>query len=149
MPLIVAFVEVGKVEVFGNLLLLQGPPGKGLVVMEIGTSEALSIKLALSGRRFWRPLSHDLMLQMARVSGLRPVKVEIYDIKDGAYLARLYLERRTFLWFRQRVVLDSRPSDAVAFALRAGIPIYVAEHLLKTPEEMIEPPEVPAGGIEG
>jgi len=144
-----AFVEVSGVKVFGNLLVLEGPPGKGLVVMEIGTSEALSINLALRGERFWRPLSHDLMLHIVRVANLKPIKVEIYDMKDGAYLARIYLEKPTFLWFKQRVVLDSRPSDAVAFALRAGIPVYVSDHLFKTPEEMIDPPEVPSGGIEG
>ena len=144
-----ALIEVSNVRVFGNLLVLEGPPGKGMVVMEIGTSEALSIGLALKGEKFWRPLSHDLMLQIVRLSGLKPLKVEIYDVKDGAYLARIHLIKPFIFWIKHRVVLDSRPSDAVAFALRAGIPIYVSEHLLKSPEEMIAPPPPPPLRIEG
>ncbi len=143
-----ALVEVSNVRVFGNLLVLEGPPGTGMVVMEIGTSEALSISLALKGERFWRPLSHDLMLQIVRLSGLKPLRVEIYDLKDGAYLAKIHMVKPFLFWIKQRVVLDSRPSDAVAFALRAGIPIYVSEHLFRTPEEMLPPPPPPVR-IEG
>ncbi len=146
--LVASLVEVSNVRVFGNLLFLEGPPGTGAVVMEIGTSEALSISMALRGERFWRPLSHDLMVSIVRLSGLRPLKVEIYDLKDGAYLARIHLVKPLFFWVKHHVVLDSRPSDAVAFALRAGIPIYVSRHLLRTPEEMFSPPSPPVR-IEG
>jgi len=145
------FVEAANLGLMGNMLVIESPKGREYVVMVVGESEALSIGVALYGRKFWRPLSHDLMAHIVRLSGLEPLKVEIYDVKDGAYLARIYLQKRSFLWFRQKVVLDSRPSDAIAFALRVGIPIYVAEHLFKSPEELLQPDtleQIP-GGIEG
>ncbi|NPB03483.1 MAG: bifunctional nuclease family protein [Thermotogae bacterium] len=145
------FLQVSNVDVFSNYLLLAAD-GKVLVML-IGESEAFSIGLALRGIRFSRPLTHDLMIRMMEIANIKPEKVEIYAVKDGAYLARMYFTKQHFLWFKQRVVLDSRPSDAVALALKLGIPIYVADTLMRTPEELFrmegDSLRIPPGGIEG
>ncbi len=141
-------VKVDVVDVIGNLLILGHKKTHSYVIMSIGESEAFSIRLALDNTRFERPLSHDLMKSLIEISGFKVEKVVIYDVRNGAYLARIHLEKGIFL-FKQRIILDSRPSDAVALALRLKTPIFVMPHLLMNPLE-IKPDtlKVPKG-IEG
>ncbi len=145
-------VLVNTVDVMGNFLVLGRKDITSYVIMSIGESEAFSIRVALEGLKFSRPLSHDLMKNIIDISGFKPVKVVIYDVKDGAYLAKIYIEKGFWI-FKQKVILDSRPSDAVALALRYGIPIYVMPKLLMNPlkvkPDTTNPIDVPRGGIEG
>lgn len=149
--LAVKMVEVENVYVYGNHVILSDRSGR-MMVMGVGDSEAFSISVALSGNGFWRPLSHDLMVQILRISEIKPERVEIYGVKDGAYLARIHLVRRRFLWFKEKVLLDSRPSDAIALALRMGVPVFVNDSLLMYPEQMLPRPDTlrhEGEGIEG
>jgi bifunctional DNase/RNase len=141
-------VKVDVVDVIGNFLVLGHKKTHSYVIMSIGDSEAFSIRIALDNTPFERPLSHDLMKNLIDIAGFRVEKVVIYDVKNGAYLARIHLEKGFFM-FKQRVVLDSRPSDAVALALRLKVPIFVMPHLLINPLEIKPDTLRTPKGIEG
>ncbi len=147
--LLLTQVKVDIVDVIGNFLILGKKETSSYVIMSIGESEAFSIRIALDNVKFERPLSHDLMKNILDISGFRPIKVVIYDVKNGAYLAKIHLEKGFWI-FKQKVVLDSRPSDAVAIALRYNIPIYVMPPLFINPLEIeTDTIKIPKGGIEG
>lgn len=105
-----------------HLRQVDGDAGLSILV---GAMEALSISLVLNGERIPRPLSHDLMLAALKAFRANLSGVEICDLRDGVYYAALNIR------MADKVIrLDSRPSDAVALALRAGAPILVRASLL-------------------
>lgn len=91
----------------------------------IGSAEATSIAVALSGRPPLRPLTHDLMAALVEGLGARVDAVEVTALRDGAFLAELAVSGPGG---RRR--LDSRPSDGVALAVRVGAPLYADEEVL-------------------
>ena len=100
--------------------------------MVIGLAEATSIAKALNQVELSRPLAHDLLRDVMGVTGARLRQIEVVDLRDATYFAELVLEDATGGVHR----IDSRPSDAIALALRLGAPILVHEHVLRK-----EPPE--------
>lgn len=105
-----------------HLRQVDGEAGLSILV---GAMEALSISLVLNGERIPRPLTHDLMLTALKALRANLSGVEICDLRDGIYYAALNIR------VADKVIrLDSRPSDAVALALRAGAPILVRAALL-------------------
>ena len=92
----------------------------------IGLSEATSIALALQGQEPERPLSHDLLSVMLSTLGQRLTSVEVTRLESSTYYALLRLEGDG----EERQV-DARPSDAIALALRAGAPVFVADEVLR------------------
>jgi bifunctional DNase/RNase len=104
----------------------QQPPRRVLLIV-VGPTEAVSIAAALSGEESDRPSSHDVMAALLARTGADIPAVEITELRDRTFLADLVLtgpagEGR----------IDSRPSDAIALALRIDAPMYVAEDLLDT-----------------
>ncbi len=93
----------------------------------IGTAEAQSIALELQGVRMPRPMTHDLIRQMLTQLSISINRIVVTDIKDGTYFAEIHLKSNG-----TDVVVDSRPSDAIALALRAEAPIYVEEKIAAT-----------------
>jgi bifunctional DNase/RNase len=93
--------------------------------MGIGDSEALAIQLRLEGRRFARPLTHDLIDEVLRELGGRVVKVHIEDLRGGVFFGKVFVETRA-----RRFSLDARASDAVAMALGSAAPIFVARDVI-------------------
>ncbi len=93
----------------------------------IGTAEAQSIALELQGVRMPRPMTHDLIRQMLTRLSISINRIVVTDIKDGTYFAEIHLKSNG-----TDVVVDSRPSDAIALALRAEAPIYVEEKIAAT-----------------
>lgn len=124
------------------LVHLQQVDGEAGLSILVGAMEALSISLVLNGERIPRPLSHDLMLAALKAFRANLSGVEICDLRDGVYYAALNIR------MGDKVIrLDSRPSDAVALALRAGAPILVKASLLTEGAERRSPartPEAPA-----
>ncbi|MDR3166590.1 MAG: bifunctional nuclease family protein [Treponema sp.] len=109
----------------GNAVLLR-PLGSDISVpIFVGPLESQSILIGLSGMSFPRPLTHDLLLHVINRVGINLVRTEIYDIKENTFLARLYLEGNRYPP-ENPLVLDSRPSDAIALALRCKCPVFVA-----------------------
>jgi len=78
------------------------------------------------GEKFRRPLTHDLIDNIYRGLGVQALKVEISDLKEDTYYAKIYLEKEN-----EFAVIDARPSDSIAIALRAKCPIYVAEEVME------------------
>ena len=92
----------------------------------IGHLEAGSIALALEGVQPPRPITHDLLKSVLEAVGARVKRVAINDLRNETFYALIEVEvdGRTF-------EVDSRPSDALALALRTQAPIYVAEQVLE------------------
>lgn len=104
------------------VVLLRAKDDKRELTMFIGPFEAQSIALSLQGFRPPRPLTHDLMLSLVGKLKAKVKKVVITDLKENTYYALLHLDQGG-----AEVTVDSRPSDAIALALRAGVPIFAEE----------------------
>ena len=109
-----------------------------LLSIFIGGPEATSIALAASGQRSPRPLTHDLMATLVGSLDGAIDKAEITELTDGAFFASLALHGPTG---EQR--LDTRPSDAIALAVRVGAPMYVSEAVLAEAGTLPEPEPEP------
>ncbi|MFD4422046.1 bifunctional nuclease family protein [Agromyces sp. NPDC058484] len=113
-------------------------PGEGSVLpIWIGAQEATSILLAVSGEHPPRPLTHDLMKTLLDTVGAQVERVEVTRIDEGTFFAELTLTTPA-----GPLVLDTRPSDAVALAVRTEAPLFVAQELLDEagiPAEVAEP----------
>ena len=115
------------------VVLLKEKGGTRLLPIWIGPSEASSIAIELTGRKFQRPLTHDLLKTVIEGLEARVPKIAIVDLRDKTYYARVFLERNTEL-----LTIDARPSDCIALALRTGSPIFVREDLLRNEDPLDE-----------
>jgi bifunctional DNase/RNase len=95
---------------------------KGFIPIMIGAAEANAINQGLEGLKLSRPMTHDLMKNILDALNVKTDRVVIYDLRDDTYFARIYLKSQ-----QGEQEIDSRPSDALALALRTGCPIYVSE----------------------
>lgn len=99
--------------------------GERKVPILIGPFEAQAISLPLDGTTPDRPMTHDLMRNIIDRLGCELVRVVIDDLWSTTYYAKLYLRRG-----EEEMEIDSRPSDAIALAVRFEAPIYVTEGIL-------------------
>jgi hypothetical protein len=106
------------------VVLLEDPDSHAALPIWIGMSEAQSIAVELAGDIPPRPLTHDLVKNMFDRVGVGMRRVLIRDLQDGTYFADIVLERDG-----DEVTVDSRPSDAIALAVRFGRPIFVDRQL--------------------
>jgi bifunctional DNase/RNase len=104
------------------MVFLRGKQDKRELAMFIGPFEAQAIALPLQGVRPPRPYTHDLMLEALHRLKAKVKRVIITGIRENTYFASLVLDVQG-----QELVLDSRPSDAIALALREDAPILAAE----------------------
>ncbi|MDO8986619.1 MAG: bifunctional nuclease family protein [Coriobacteriia bacterium] len=105
---------------------VEEPEGEGRILpIWIGHPEATSILLALQGVDPPRPMTHDLLSGVLQAVNYVVDRVEITRLEAGTFYAALVLrgDERT-------VVIDARPSDSIALAVRTGSPIFVAEEVL-------------------
>jgi bifunctional DNase/RNase len=112
----------------GEAVLVADAAERRAVPIFIGGSEALAIELRLEGKKFKRPLTHDLLADTIRELGGRPVQVQVDDLIGDTYYGTAVIERGDGSTFR----LDARPSDCIALALGARVPIYMRKHVLDT-----------------
>ena len=110
------------------LVFLRGKLDRRELSMFIGPFEAQGIILPLQGMRLPRPFTHDLMLETIHRLKAKVARVVITEMRDNTYFANLILDAQG-----QEVVLDSRPSDAIALALRENAPILAAEKAFVRP----------------
>ena len=129
----VRIVDISLVKSGFVMFLSENEEGPVLPVV-IGVSEAHSIILALNGWEAERPLSHDVMVQIMLECGATLEKVVIDRLEKDVFFARLFL-----MTSEGRTVLDCRPSDAVALALRRKTPIFMAEAILESIDGEEEP----------
>ncbi len=90
----------------------------------------------ISGEDTVRPMTHDLFYQSLEALGARMTKMVIVDYEDEVYFARTYLEMENEVAHRKIIDIDSRPSDAMALAVRFGAPMYVKEEVWADLEDM-------------
>ena len=108
------------------VVVLQDKAKRVALPIWIGPTEAQSIAMQMEGLNPPRPLTHDLMKLALEQAGVEFEKVVIQDLKESTYYARIFLRSG-----RKDLELDSRPSDAIALAVRFHKPIFVATALLK------------------
>lgn len=102
-------------------LILKEVNGPRRLPIIIGAFEAQSIALEMEGIKPPRPLTHDLMKSIIDTLGGALNDVTINDLREGTFYARLSMEARE---------VDSRPSDAIALAVRYGVPIFVMDKVM-------------------
>ena len=107
-------------------LVLQGRRDGRTVAMSIGPAEATGIAFPLAKRTPPRPLTHDLFLTLFGRLQVTVTRVVITDLRDDIYYAVLHLVVRG-----ETLTLDTRPSDAIALAIRAGAPVLVEERVFE------------------
>jgi bifunctional DNase/RNase len=134
----------------GNAVLLR-PLGSDLIVpVFIGQLEVQSILIGSGEMKAARPLAHDLFLSLLRQTGLFLNRVEIFSLRDNTFYARLLVYGGGFSE-KKPLVLDSRPSDAFALAVRRKCPIYISRQVLEqtgVPADFIlEGADEPAGAF--
>jgi len=109
----------------GNAVLLRPENLEIAVPIFIGTLEMQSILIGKEGISLPRPLTHDLFINMLDRLNLSIKKVEIYELKDNTYHARLVITGGEYT-NEKPLVIDSRPSDAFALAVRRRHPMYIS-----------------------
>lgn len=113
------------------IVILKAEGGTRLLPIWIGLFEANAIALVMEKITTARPMTHDLLKNLADLLGARMQRAVVDSLRDNTYYASVYLlsggeERR----------LDARPSDAIALALRAGAPIFVTQEVLSRSREV-------------
>jgi bifunctional DNase/RNase len=107
------------------IVVLKDVASELVLPIWVGVFEANAIALELEKAAMPRPMTHDLLRNIARGLNGMVTKVVVSDLRDDTFFATI--------WMRQgddEITLDARPSDAIALALRWDCPIYVAERLL-------------------
>jgi uncharacterized protein len=108
------------------VLLLQESEGLGRTLpIFIGAPEATAIAFALQGMDTPRPMTHDLIRDLLDALGSDVLRVVVTELKASTYFAEIVLDQDG-----REVPVSSRPSDAVAVAVRTGAPLYVADDLM-------------------
>lgn len=108
------------------VLILKDLEEKAVLPIWIGAMEAMAISLALNDVVLPRPMTHDLLLNMINKLDAQVVAVNVTELNEGTYYADIEVEVEGGI---RRI--DSRPSDAIALALRAKSPILVDEKVLE------------------
>jgi len=108
-----------------QVIVLKEVDGERSFPILIGISEAIAIDRKIKGYEPARPLTHDLLASVVTSLGGAVERVEVCGLRDNTFYARLLVRQNGEL-----VEVDSRPSDAIALAVRLDAPIFVAEEVL-------------------
>jgi uncharacterized protein len=116
-----------RVELPGNqpIVLLKEREGERYLPIWIGTAEATAIAFALQGVVTARPMTHDLMKNVLDELQVAVERILITELREGTFYATIQMARNG-----TRLEVSSRPSDAIALAVRLGTPIFAAEDVL-------------------
>ena len=126
-PVIKMEVKTVTADQGGNfLVLLMDDEEKKVLPISIGPLEAQAIALILQGEEPPRPLTHDLLKSVCEKLGGVMEKAVITDIRENTFYAEIYLQHNN-----ETIVVDSRPSDAIALALRFQAPVYMITKLIE------------------
>ena len=114
----------------GNAILLRSDDMEIAVPIFIGQYEMQSILIGKEVVILPRPLTHDLLLDILHEMKLHLERVEVHEIKDSTFHARLHITRKEFPDM-EPLIMDSRSSDALALAVRAKCPVFVSATVLE------------------
>jgi uncharacterized protein len=107
------------------IVLLKETTGERFLPIWIGAVEATSIAFALQGVETARPMTHDLMKDLLDALTVSVDRVVVTDMRDGTFYAEITLQGPA-----GETTVSSRPSDAIALAVRVGIPVFAEEGVL-------------------
>ncbi len=107
------------------IVILKDETGEKILPIWIGAAEGNSIAMAMGNVKATRPLTHDLIASIFDRLEIEIARVVISDLIDNTFYASLYLLHNS-----KEFHIDSRPSDAIAIAIRIGAPVFVAEEVL-------------------
>jgi hypothetical protein len=105
--------------------LLKEKYGERTLPIWIGENEAMAIALSLEGIKPQRPLTHDLLKLVIEAFQAKVAKIDVVALQNETYFAKIYIESDGKLF-----VIDARPSDSIALALRTKCSILVSEELM-------------------
>ena len=116
-----------RIELPSNspIVLLRERAGRRHIPIWIGAPEAQAIAAALDGLEPPRPQTHDLLRLVVETLGATVDRVDVVELKDSVYFADLQLSRN-----KETYHVSTRPSDAIALAVRAGAQVFVSEQVL-------------------
>jgi bifunctional DNase/RNase len=121
------------------VVILQTLDGARRLPIWIGPPEASAIAMEVAGKKFQRPLTHDLIVTILKGLQARIRRVEICDLKQNTFYARITVEAQG-----QLLSIDARPSDSIALALKTKAKIFAAEELLTDELDRLIQTEGPA-----
>lgn len=108
------------------IVILRDMDNVHTIPIWIGILEANAIAVGLEKVKLPRPMTHDLIKNLLEEMSARVLRIEVIDIRDNTYYATLHLDVKG-----QSLIIDSRPSDAIAIALRTGSPIMVRDVVIE------------------
>jgi len=108
------------------IVVLKDEHGQAILPIWVGVYEANAIALEIEKVETPRPMTHDLLKNVFLGLEVRVQKIVVNDLRDDTFFAIIWVEREG-----QIMTIDSRPSDALALALRMDCPIFVDEKVLK------------------
>ena len=108
------------------IVILRDKDNRNTLPIWIGMLEANAIAAGLEHLKLPRPMTHDLFKNLLDQIGVKLLRVEVTDIRDNTYFAALHMEVGG-----NSVVIDSRPSDAIAIAIRMEVPIMVRDAVIE------------------
>jgi bifunctional DNase/RNase len=108
------------------IIILKSEDNEQAIPIWIGLLEATSIASALQNVKFDRPMTHDLFKNFTDRLDISIAKVEVCDLRDSTFFARIYFSSQDGSFD-----MDARPSDAIALALRFKAPIYVDDKVME------------------
>jgi uncharacterized protein len=118
----VSFDMVGKQPI----VLLKTADGNKFLPIWIGHPEAAAILMRLQGAQTPRPMTHDLLTEMLAQLEARVVRIAVTELRDNTFYAQI-----TVAVNGTEIEIDSRPSDAIALAVRVDAPIFAAEAVIE------------------
>jgi len=137
-------VEVKRISYYppskGYAVLLQEKEGGRSLPIVVGSAEAQAIALYLEGVNMPRPMTHDLLANVMESIDIEVSRVLIARISNGTFYAEIEVSSP----HSGEIVIDSRPSDAIAIALRTLTPIYISDEVMDSAgiENLIQESEV-------
>jgi len=117
----VSFDIVGKQPI----VLLKTAEGNKFLPIWIGHSEAAAILMKLQGASTPRPMTHDLVTSMLAELEARVTRITVTELRDNTFYASITIQQDG-----SEIEVDSRPSDAIALAVRMSVPIFASEDVL-------------------
>jgi len=107
------------------IVILKDLEEKRAIPIWIGIFEASAIATEIEKITFSRPMTHDLLNEILKLLKAEVIRVEIHDLRNNTFFANLHLRLHG-----EPIVVDARPSDAIAIAMRAGAPIFVEDRVI-------------------
>lgn len=118
------------------VVLLRAAGEEGFLPIWIGAPEASAIASEMAGHQFERPLTHDLLRSVISGFGATVQRVSINELRGSTFFAKITVTRDNEI-----MVIDARPSDSIALALRFEAPIFVDEDLFRENSRQIGTPQ--------